>query len=111
MADRHDAFNGDMIFSGSVNLCADQGQRILAACSNVISAAADLKNAVLACIYRAEVKVCALDDFAGLYFTDNDLADVLAYFILFLYLETAAEELFFENVRGNVNIYIILKPA
>ena len=100
-----------MVFCGCVNYSTDKCQRVFAACSNVISAAADLENAVLACINSAEVKVCAFDRFACLDFADNDLGDVLAYFVLFLYFETAAEELFFEHVRSNVNIYIIFKPA
>ena len=66
---------------------------------------------MLTCINLAEVKVCAFDCFTCLNFTDNDLADVLAYFVFFLYFEAAAEELLFEHVRSNVNIYIIFKPT
>ena len=81
-----------MIFCCCIDLSADESQRILAACSNVISAAADLKDTVFAGINSAEVKVCAFDCFTCLNFTDNDLADVLAYFIFFLYFEAAAED-------------------
>ena len=88
-----------------------KGYRILAACSNVISAAADLKQAVLTCINLAEVKVCAFDRLACLYFAYYNIGDVLAYFVFFLYFEAAAEELFFKHVRSNVNIYIIFKPT
>ena len=91
-----------MVFCGCINLCSDEGQRILAARFNVIGAAADLENTVPACIYCAKMKVRAFNNLTGLNFTDNDIADVLAYFIFFLYLETAAEELLFKNVRGNV---------
>ena len=100
-----------MVLCSCVNLCADESQRILAVCGNVISTAADLEDAVLTCIYRAEVKMCAFDEITCLYFTYNDIADVLAYCVLFLYFEAAAEELFFKHVRSNVNIYIIFKPA
>ena len=100
-----------MVFCSCVNLSADKSQRILAACFNVISTAADLEHAVLACIDLAKVKVCAFDSFASLNFADNDIRDVLAYFVLFLYLESAAEELLFKNVRGDININIILKPT
>ena len=100
-----------MVFCCCIDLSADQRQRILAACFNVICAAADLKDTVFAGINSAEMKVCAFDNFACLYFADNDIGDVLAYFIFFLYFEAAAEELFFEHVRSNVNIYIIFKPT
>ncbi len=55
--------------------------------------------------------MCAFDRLACLNFAYYDLADVLAYFVFFLYFESAAEELFFKHVRSNVNIYIIFKPA
>ena len=100
-----------MVFCGSINLCADQSQRILAACSNVISTAADLENAVLACIYGAKMKVCAFDCFACLNFADNDFGYVLAYFVLFFYFEAAAEELVLELIRCDINIYVIFKPT
>ena len=100
-----------MVFSCCVNLCANKCQRIFAACSDIICTAADLEDTILTCINCAEVEVCAFDRFASLNFADNDFRDVFAYFILFLYFETAAEELFFEHVRSNVNIYIIFKPT
>ena len=100
-----------MVFCSCIDLSTNQCERIFATCSNVIGAAADLENTVPACIYCAKMKVRAFNNLTGLNFTDNDIADVLAYFIFFLYLETAAEELLFKNVRGNVNINIIFKPA
>ena len=111
LADRHEALDSLVILGCCVNLCADKSQRILAARLYIICTAADLKHAVLTCINSAKMKMRAFYGFAGLYFTYNDLADVLAYFVFFLHFESAAEEFFFKHIRSNVNINIIFKPA
>jgi hypothetical protein len=48
------------------------------------------------------------DRIAGLHVTYHDLVDIFADLPFFLYLEATVEQSLFQNVRGDIDIYIII---
>ena len=111
LSDRHDTFHSDVILGSGIYLRTDQGERIFSTGSDIICTAADLKRSMLSGIYLAKMQVGAFDRLTGHDFTNDDIADVVADFIFFFYLETAGEEFLLEHIRGNVDIDIIFQPA
>ena len=67
--------------------------------------------AVGTAVHLADLQVCAFHRFAGEYLTHDHAADLLPQVDQLFHFKTAAEQLFSQFFRRNINIHIFLQPA
>ncbi len=78
---------------------------------NIVRAAAYPENSFFAAVDLANGKMRALHRLALGNLADYDVCNVLAQINQFFHFEAAAEKLFLQFLRGNVNINVIFKPT
>ena len=88
-----------MVLCRHIDAGANQSKGILSTLFHIIRTAAYLEAAVLSCIYPAKMQMGFRDGVTFLYQTNYYIINILSDLILFLHLETAGKQLFFQFIR------------